>query len=159
MPKSTLQHEIRQKRAFDHPAAEAYLNLMRTHCVLTAIQASVFKDFGLSAPLYNILRILRGAGKDGIRVQEIGDRMITREPDTTRLVDRLEKAGLAKRERTTEDRRVVLVHITDPGLKLLDRMEAPVRDSLDRMLGHMNRKDLDSISRLMEAARAPHGPA
>lgn len=156
MAKSRLQEEIRQTKAFDHPAAEAYLNLVRTYGVLTAIQASVFKAHGLSAPLYNILRILRGAGKDGIRIQDIGDRMITREPDTTRLVDRLEKCNLATRARSTEDRRVVFVHITDAGLGLLRELDAPLRASMDRMLGHLSRKDLESFSRLMEAARAPH---
>ncbi|HRI88585.1 MAG TPA: MarR family transcriptional regulator [Candidatus Hydrogenedentes bacterium] len=156
MGSSQLQREIRQRKDFAGPDQEAYLNLVRTESVLTGIQFAAFKQFGLSAPLYNILRILRGADKGGLCVQEIGARMVTRVPDTTRLVDRLEQMGLAERARDTEDRRVVMVRITAKGLKLLDSIEPALRATLKQMLGHMPEKDLTALSRLLEKARAPH---
>lgn len=154
--KSPLQQEIRQRRAFEAPHVEALLNILRTQSVLMGPLAALFKEFGLSQPLYNILRILRGAAPEGLCVQEIADRMIARDPDTTRLLDRLEKLGLARRERSKEDRRVVRVYITKPGLALLDAMEGPLQAVHRKLLGHLSDAELASISRLMAKARHPH---
>ena len=91
------------------------LNIQRTFGVLMGPALKLFKKHKLSPPLYNILRILRGVGSDGLPCSQIGDRMVTRVPDMTRLIDRLEQAGWAKRDRSTEDRRAVLITLTAAG--------------------------------------------
>ena len=156
MKKSPLQKEIRQRRAFDTPQVEALLNILRTQSVLMGPLSALFKEHGLSQPLYNILRILRGAAPEGLCVQEIADRMIAREPDTTRLLDRLETLGFARRERSKEDRRVVRVNISRAGLEVLDTMEEPLQTVHRKLLGHLSDTELASISRLMVKARQPH---
>src|SRR5262245_31239234 len=100
MPRATLQSEIRKKRPFDLPEEEAFLNMQRTTDRLAAGFDRLFHDHSLTPAQYNVLRILRGAGGDGLPCLEIADRMITRDPDITRLVDRLEKAALVERRRT-----------------------------------------------------------
>ncbi|GMV91802.1 MAG: hypothetical protein AMXMBFR82_15800 [Candidatus Hydrogenedentota bacterium] len=153
---SALQTEIKQRKAFAGPEDEAMLNIMRTHSVLTGISSALLKEQNLSAPLYNILRILRGAGDHGARVHDIGDRMVAREPDMTRLIDRLEKLKLARRERCKVDRRVIYVHITPAGLDTLATLDGPVREMHRKLLGHMSATELATISRLMVKAREPH---
>lgn len=156
MKKSPLQKEILQRKGFDSPRVEALLNILRTQSVLMGPLSALFKEYGLSQPLYNILRILRGAAPEGLCVQEIADRMIAREPDTTRLLDRLETLGLARRERSKEDRRVVRVHIARAGLEILATLEEPLQRVHEALLGHLTDADLASISRLMAKARKPH---
>ncbi|MCC6697977.1 MAG: MarR family transcriptional regulator [Candidatus Hydrogenedentes bacterium] len=156
MKKSPLQKEILQRRGFDSPRVEALLNILRTQSVLMGPLSALFKEYGLSQPLYNILRILRGAAPEGLCVQEVADRMIAREPDTTRLLDRLETLGYARRERSKEDRRVVRVHITRAGLEILATLEEPLQRVHEALLGHLTDADLASISRLMAKARKPH---
>jgi DNA-binding MarR family transcriptional regulator len=153
----SLQAELRKKRPFDLPEQEAFLNIARTHGVLTARMARLFKEHEITPPQYNILRILRGAGADGLPCQEIGEQMVNQVPDVTRLVDRLEQAGLAERKRTEADRRVVLVRITAAGRKLLAGLDAPVLAMHKQVLGHLSRAELEQINRLMEKARGPAG--
>src|SRR3954464_2829510 len=117
-----LQAEIKKKRPFESPAEEAYLNLIRTYGMLETDFNRLFKQHGISEPKYNVLRILRGAGGDGLPSLEIASRMITRVPDVTRIVDRLETQGLVRRERTQADLRVVVVSITKKGLDLLSKL-------------------------------------
>jgi DNA-binding MarR family transcriptional regulator len=150
--KHTLQHELRKKKPFDSPEQEACLNLVRTQDHIGHHFAQLFGDHGISGPQYNVLRILRGAG-EGLPCQEIGSRMITRMPDITRLVDRLEGVGLVTRCRTPQDRRLVLVTITPAGLDLLARLDSPVLDLHKRLLGHLNREELAELSRLLVKAR------
>src|SRR5215217_7661869 len=121
-----LKDEIKKKKPFESPAEEAYLNLLRTTTVLAADFERLFKDAGLSEPQYNVLRILRGAGDDGLPSTEIAGRMITRVPDITRLADRLESAGLVERSRTPEDRRVVIVKATKKALEVLAVLDRPL---------------------------------
>jgi DNA-binding MarR family transcriptional regulator len=156
-----LKDEIKKKRPFENPAEEACLNLLRTSTMVTAEFERLFKDAGLSEPQYNVLRILRGAGADGTGLPclEIASRMITRVPDITRLVDRLEAAGLVERSRTSEDRRVVLVKITTKGLDAIAPLDAPGVELLKRLMGHMSRKELDELSRLLVKARERVGDA
>jgi DNA-binding MarR family transcriptional regulator len=154
-----LGDEIKKRHPFDSPVQEAYLNVMRTHGVLTAEAEQVFKSFGLSAPKYNVLRILRGAklnGEfegDGLPCLEIGARMITRVPDVTRLVDRLEDERYVVRNRTAEDRRVVLVAITDKALKLLAEMDPPLRRLHESQAALMSAAEWAELSRLLVKAR------
>src|SRR5215213_10566468 len=153
-----LKDEIKKRKPFDDPAEEAYLNLLRTAAVLGTDFERLFKAAGLSEPQYNVLRILRGAGGDGLPCLEIGARMITRVPDITRLVDRLEAAGLVERARTSEDRRVVLVKITKKGLEAIAPLDASLAEIHKRQMGHMNRRELEELSRLLVKARQPEDP-
>jgi DNA-binding MarR family transcriptional regulator len=115
--------------------------------------AQVIKAEDLSATQYNVLRILRGA-PEGLACGEIGNRMITRDPDITRLLDRLEKRGLISRARDTKDRRMVLTHITPDGLKLLARLDQPVQEAHRRQLGHLGRERFRQLAELLSACRS-----
>src|SRR5262245_39196649 len=157
MAKSVLQQELRKKNPFDAPEQEAALNLLRTHDHLQQEFARLFGEHGISSPQYNVLRILRGAGGEGLPCLEIGARMITRMPDVTRLADRLEEAGYVQRCRSDKDRRVVLVRITQAGLDLLARLDKPVLDLHRRLLGHLSRAELDELNRLLVKARQAEG--
>ncbi len=152
-----LQEEIKKKKPFDAPEEEAYLNLLRTVGVLFVDFERLFKAHGVSEPQYNVLRILRGVGGDGLPSTDIAGRMITRVPDVTRLVDRLEAAGLVERARTSQDRRVVLVKITPKGLGLLAGLDQPVTDLHREQLGHLTRRELADLSRLLVKARQRPG--
>src|SRR3982750_3396155 len=121
-----LKDEIKKRKPFDHPEEEALLNLFRTTTLLQAAFEKLFKRCGLSEPQYNVLRVLRGAGPGGLPSTEIADRMISRVPDITRLVDRLESGGLVERCRTPEDRRVVIVKIVPKGREVLGGLDGPI---------------------------------
>src|SRR6266536_5283270 len=108
----SLQAELKQKVPFTSREQEAYLSLLRTADALQSSMESKLKEFGLTGTQYNALRILRGAGADGLPCSEVGERMITRDPDITRLLDRLQKRGLVERARGRGDRRVVYGKIT-----------------------------------------------
>jgi DNA-binding MarR family transcriptional regulator len=149
-----LQRELKQSKPFESLQSEVYVNLARTADVLQRWEQELLKPVDLTPSTYNILRILRGAGADGHRCAEIGARMITRDPDITRLLDRLEKRGLVKRARDTNDRRVVTSRITDKGLALLATLDAPIEAAQQKVLGHLSRTDLEQLNRLLEAARS-----
>lgn len=153
MKPSTLQHEIRKKKPFDLAEEEAHLNLLRTAEAVEFPFERLFADHRISGPQYNILRILRGHGERGLPCSEIGAQMISRMPDMTRLIDRLEHAGLVRRCRTTEDRRVVLIGITGEGRSLLARLDGPVRKLNEQTLGHLTRAELAELNRLLVKAR------
>ena len=153
MKRSTLQTEIKKRNPFDSPEVEAHLNIIRTYGMLMGRLVRLFKRHGLSPAQYNILRILRGVGGDGLPCLELSEQMVTRVPDVTRLVDRLEEAGLVARVRCTKDRRVVWVKITDQGLALLAKLDQPVLEANKKNLGHMSHRELAQISRLMTKAR------
>ena len=152
MPRG-LQAEIKQTRPFSGPEQEAYLSLLRTTDKLqTAIEGEL-KKFGLTGTQYNALRILRGAGADGLPCSEIGERMITHDPDITRLLNRLQKRGLAERARCKEDRRVIYGKITGAGLKLLKEIDAPLEKFGHELLAHVRHTDLRKLIELLEAVR------
>jgi DNA-binding MarR family transcriptional regulator len=121
--------------------------------MLSRSLVGILKAEDLSANQYNVLRILRGA-HDALPCGEIASRMITRDPDITRLLDRLEKRGLISRCRETKDRRVVMAKITPEGLKLLSGLDEPVEDAHRKRLGHLGRERLRTLTELLEAARA-----
>jgi DNA-binding MarR family transcriptional regulator len=149
---SNLAAEIGKRQPFTVPEAEAYLNLIRTADQLSAAFARLFRQHGITPAQYNALRILRG---HGVRVptRRIAAEMVTREPDITRLIDRLEQAGLVQRERCTEDRRVVWVTITPNGEELLVRLDRPVLELHRQQLGHLSTEDLHTLSQLLVEAR------
>jgi DNA-binding MarR family transcriptional regulator len=134
------------------PEEAAFVDLLRTADLLSRRVVPVLKSEKLSSTQYNVLRILRGAPQ-GLPCGEIANRMITRDPDVTRLLDRLEHRGLVSRCRETEDRRTVLTRITPDGLKLLARLDEPVVAAHRRQLGHLGREGLRTLRELLEAAR------
>jgi DNA-binding MarR family transcriptional regulator len=134
------------------PEEAAYLELLRTADLLSRSLAQVLKTAELSATQYNVLRILRGA-PEGLSCGEIANRMITRDPDITRLLDRMETRGLISRNRQTKDRRMVLARITPRGLDLLAKLDLPVRQAHIRQLGHLGREPLHRLSELLQACR------
>jgi DNA-binding MarR family transcriptional regulator len=149
----TLQRDLKQRRPFASREEEAYLNLVRTTDLLTREVAAVLKPHQLSEAQYNVLRILRGAGPDGYACSEVGHRLVTRDPDVTRLLDRLEARALIARAREHTDRRVVTTRITTTGLALLDALDRPVREAVDRMLDHMSARQLTTLIDMLELAR------
>ena len=148
-----LRSEIKRKKPFAGAELEAFLSLQRTADALTRGLAEALKPAALSGPQYNILRILRGAGAGGCVCRELGERMVTRDPDITRLLDRLEARDLVARERGREDRRVVKTRITEKGLHLLESLEAPMADLHRRLLGHLGARRLRALIELLEVAR------
>lgn len=153
MSVSGLQAEIKKKKPFELPEQEACLNVLKTQDRLLSELNGLFKKYGLSHPKYNVLRILRGVGDPGVPCQEIASRMINRVPDITRLVDGLERAGLATRNHSDKDRRVVLVKLTSKGHRLLGQLDQPVIDLNKQQLGHMTRKELEVLNRLLVKTR------
>lgn len=150
-----LQQELKQPVAFRSVEAETFLNVLRTSSALLGDLVELLRTFELTQPQYNVLRILRGAGPDGLLRGEVADRMVTREPDITRLLDRMESRDLVTRARTDRDRRAVRVRITAAGFALVAQLDEPVRAMHERQLGHMRRDDLIALNALLVAARSP----
>src|SRR5690348_18039357 len=138
------------------PEEAAFLDLLRTTDVLSRGLLNILKREDLSATQYNVLRILRGA-PGGLPCGEIAKRMITRDPDVTRLLDRLERRGLISRGRQTKDRRTVLVRITPEGLKRLTRLDEPIQEAHRKQLGHLGRVRLCTLTEVLRAARSGRG--
>lgn len=154
---AALQHEVNKKRPFDLPEQEAFLNLIRTAADLEGPLLGVLKPHGLTPSTYNVLRILRGSGKAGRHASDIGCDMVVRVPDVTRLVDRLEQRGLVERERSTSDRRVVVVRISREGRALLKKLDGPVLAVHRDQLGHLSAEELRTLNRLLVKARKAEG--
>lgn len=136
------------------PEEAAFLELLRTTDMLSRRVSQVLKPEDISPNQYNVLRILRGT-PDGLTCGEIANRMITRDPDITRLLDRLEKRGLISRCRETKDRRMVLTRIAQEGLDLLARLDQPVQEAHRKQLGHLGRENLRTLTSLLVASRNP----
>src|ERR1035438_5192727 len=134
MPRG-LQAELKQRVPFTSREQEAYLSLLRTADALQAQVEARLKEFGLTGTQYNALRILRGAGPEGLPCREIGERMITRDPDITRLLNRLEDRGFVERTRARHDRRVIYGKITAAGLKLLRDLDGSADELCRRSRG------------------------
>jgi len=150
---TTLRNDLHQTRDFATPEQETLLNLMRTSGQLAGPFDRIFKAHDLSQSLYNVLRILRGQDGAGLACSHIGERMVTRVPDVTRLIDKLIKLGFASRERSAGDRRVVLISITRQGLALLAKMDKPVIEQHQAALGHLSAQELKDLNRLLVKAR------
>jgi DNA-binding MarR family transcriptional regulator len=148
-----IQAEIGQTKPFDNLEDEALVALQRTADRLHWRLSEMLKAHGLSPTQYNALRILRGAGDEGRACSEIAERMINRDPDITRLVDRLERRGLVARSREGRDRRVITTRITPAGLKLLESLDRPIEDFNRKMLGPLGELRLRTLIQLLEAAR------
>jgi DNA-binding MarR family transcriptional regulator len=148
-----LRDEIKQTRPFASLEQEALLSIERTAAVLGHALAEAIKPYGVTPTQYNVLRILRGAGEKGLCRNEVRERLVAQVPDVTRLLDRLEEMGLIIRERDATDRRLVTTRITREGLRLLERLDAPILEIHRRQLGHLGERNLRTLIGLLASAR------
>jgi DNA-binding MarR family transcriptional regulator len=131
-----------------------FVAIMQVADVFGSAAEQVVKSAGLTGAQYNVLRILRGAGREGLACREIGERMISRDPDITRLLDRMEKHELITRERQSDDRRVVKTFVTPAGLQLLKTLDQPVRELHKKQFERLNAKQLNALAELLRALNA-----
>ncbi len=148
-----LREEIKQTRPFRSLEEEVMLGLARTADAMARTSEVVLKASGLTATQYNVLRILRGAGTAGLSCGEVASRMITRDPDLTRLFDRLEARALVKRARDGQDRRVVTTRISAEGIELLKQLDEPVQEANRKAVGHLGPEKLQTLAQLLDEAR------
>jgi DNA-binding MarR family transcriptional regulator len=143
-------------RHFDSPEQEAFLNLWRTYDRLHVLEEELFARYDLTPQQYNALRLLRGEGDRKLATLALAARLVSRAPDITRMLDKLEERQLIERERPADNRRMVLIGLTPAGLALLADLDEKVRGCHARQLGHLAHDELRALVRLLEAARAPH---
>jgi DNA-binding MarR family transcriptional regulator len=144
---------------FDSLEQEAYLQLWRTYDRLREIDERVFARHAISAQQYNALRVLRSVHPAGLATAALGGRLVSRAPDMTRLLDKLEERGLVRRRRRADNRRVVEAWITPAGATLVTRLAEDVRRCGREQLGHLDRKTLRTLVDILERARQPHEDA
>ncbi len=152
MSAKRLQKELKKRRPFESAEQEATLNLLRTCDQVQIRFARLFRQHDLTPSQYNILRILRGEGKP-LPILEIADRTVTVVPGITGLIDRLEQAGLVRRDRCLQDRRVVYVAITEQGTKTLSELDKPVLALHKSLMGPLSPIELKDLNRLLEKVR------
>src|SRR6266566_8908684 len=148
-----LAREIQQTKPFALLEEEAALNLARTFEVVQQRLSEDLKPHQLTPTQYNILRILRGAGSAGVTCSQAGERMVSHDPDMTRLLDRLEARKLVERARSRQDRRVVITRIAKKGLELVNSLDAPMNATLRRHLGHVGKEKLTQLIDILESLR------
>ena len=151
-----LQQELKQTRPFKSSFEEAFVGLQRTAAVLEHALETVLKPSGITATQYNVLRILRGAGSAGLCRSEVGQRMVRRVPDVTRLLDRLEDIGLIARTRGGEDRRYVSTTITPKGLETLATLDEVIAHFLEQHMSPLDADQLQSLIALLSIIRRAH---
>ena len=150
----SLREEIKQTKPFRSLEQEAHLSVVRTGALLFDATEKFLKPYGITATQYNVLRILRGAEPSGLCRNELRDRMLTRMPDMTRLLDRLEEAGLVERARENDDRRMVRSRITPAGLQLLADLDDVTQAEEKRRLGHLSEEQLRTLIDLLAIVRS-----
>ncbi len=146
-------------RRFDSPEQEAFLNLWRTYDRLHTLEEELFGRYDLTPQQYNALRLLRGEGSGKLATLALASRLVSRAPDITRLLDKLEERGLIERERPADNRRMVLIALTSAGRELLRDLDQRVRECHFRQLGHLSQAQMRELVALLQAARAPHEDA
>jgi DNA-binding MarR family transcriptional regulator len=151
--KSSLATTLKQNRPFASLEQEVHLSILRTASELSYAVDHFFRPFGITSSQYNVLRILRGAGTDGLCRNEISERMVTATPDMSRLLDRMEKAGWVTRKRAEEDRRQVSTHITKSGMELLARLEKPTGDFVTPLFAGATVSDLKTVLKVNDRIR------
>lgn len=151
---SSLRDELRQKKPFKSLREEAFLSVARTDSVLREGLERLLAAHDLSLTQYNVLRILRGAGTNGLCRNEVAERLINRMPDVSRLLDRMEAAGLVRRARSTKDRRLVSTTLTARGRAAVDALDDAVEREHESRLGHLTEPQLRSLIELLRLARA-----
>lgn len=154
---TTLREEIQQSKPFRSLEEEVSLNLFRTVQLLDETSMQLFRQHGLTPTQYNVLRILRGAGDTGLGRNDIRDRLLDRMPDVTRLLDKMEEAGLVRRERSTTDRRCVPTLLTKRGKALVDELDAPVATMQHEQLGHLTPGQLHTLIETLTQIRSRLG--
>jgi DNA-binding MarR family transcriptional regulator len=150
-----LKDELKQNKPFATLQQEAMLNIIRTNNVLNDSFEKTLKPYKITGTQYNVLRILRGAEPDGLCRNEVRERLLNRMPDATRLLDRMEEAGLVTRSREAGDRRMVRTRLTKQGHKLVDGLDAPVAAEHQKQLGHLTSEELKSLIKLLSEVRSP----
>ncbi len=141
---------------FDSLEQEVYLNLWRTYDRLRALEEDVFGPRGITSQQYNVLRLLAAHHPEPVPTLTIANRMISKSPDITRMLDKLEIASLILRTRPAENRRLVLISVTKNGLDLLNDIALPLKQCHERQLGHLNPRELEQLASLLRSARKPH---
>lgn len=145
-----------QSSRFDSLEQEVYLNLWRTYDRLRSMEDELFAPRGITSQQYNVLRLLAAHHPKPVPTLTIAERMISRAPDITRMLDKLESASFIQRTRPPENRRMVLINITANGLRLLDEIAKPLQECHAKQLGHLDRLELDQLVSLLKNARKPH---
>jgi DNA-binding MarR family transcriptional regulator len=145
-----------KKRKFDSQQQEVYLSLWRTYDRLKALEDELFQAWELTSQQYNVLRILQAANPKPVPTLQLSSRLISRAPDITRMLDKLQERKLVQRLRSENDRRTVLVGITPQGLELLEKLQEPVKSLHISQLGHLSSSDCATLCRLLEKTREPH---
>jgi DNA-binding MarR family transcriptional regulator len=151
--KAQLDSKAKQKRLVHSRRQDAVVSILRTANYLRRFSSPVFDQHGITSQQFNVLRILRGAGLEGLPTLDIAERMIERAPGITRLLDRLERKKLVRRERPSDNRRQVLCYITKPGLDLLQELDTPVRTQDKQALHRLDESEIEELIRLLELAR------
>lgn len=146
------------QRRFDSVQQEAYLALWRTYDRLRAIEDELFGPLDLTAQQYNLLRLLRAEHPDPVAASGLAERLVSRAPDVTRMLDKLETRGLVRRVRSETDRRAVQVSITEAGIAQLNAIAKPLQQCHERQLGHVPMADLQTLIALLQSVRSPHEP-
>lgn len=144
---------------FDSATQETYLNLWRSYDRLRAIEDQLFSRWDLTAQQYNVLRLLESSTEQAVPTLSLASRLVSRAPDITRMIDRLEKRGWIRRERSENDRRTVMVSITTVGRELLASIAEPLSECHQEQLGHMTEQELETLTGLLCKARRPHESA
>lgn len=150
---STLQQELRQNKPFNSIEQEALLSIVRTSAQLMDRFELFLRPHGVTGTQYNVLRILRGSGPEGLCRNELRDRMLSRMPDVTRLLDRMEDAGLVERTRDTEDRRMVTSRITKRGLEILATLDPLVAENEKHFFSGITREQVHMLIEVLQAIR------
>jgi DNA-binding MarR family transcriptional regulator len=148
--------KAKQKKGFDSPHQKVYLSLWRTYDRLRALEDALFGEWNLTAQQYNVLRLLQARHPEPIPTLQLSAKLISRAPDITRMLDKLEAQQWIRRERSLEDRRAVLVALTDQGLDLVSKLSEPVKRMHEAQLGHLTGDEMRSLVALLHAARSPH---
>ena len=152
-PRLTLRDDIRQSRPFRNLAEEATLSVVRTFTLIRRAVAAVVEPAGITPAQYNVLRILRGAGPTGLPTLTVRDRMVDEAPGITRLIDKLELAGLVRRERAVPDRRQVFCTITPRGIALLERLDAVIAEADETGGAGLTVREQKQLIALLEKVR------
>jgi Transcriptional regulators len=150
-----IQEEIKQTKPFKQLEAEAFVNLARSYEVLEKRLSDVLRPYDLSPTQYNMLRILRGAGSEGLTCSQASERMVTHDPDVTRLLDRMERKGWITRARSPKDRRIVTTCVTQAGLDLISELDEPLTQFNKTVIGHLGDEKLRTLIDLLEELRQP----
>ena len=156
MPMMKTMPQTSRAQRFDSLEQEAFLNLWRTYDRLRAFEDELFAEFDLTPQQYNVLRLLKALHPELLPTLAIAERLVSRAPDITRMLDKLEQRGLIRRDRSANDRRSVLIGITAAGLALLTQIAEPLRLCHEKQLGHLTQAALKKLVALLQEARGPH---